>query len=73
MRNGIMTELDWALIGSILANQSDEEQATFLKAFIRECKSWGTHHQIELQLAMVNAKLTDEEKELLSMIGYKEE
>lgn len=33
----------------------------------------GTKYQVETQLACVNALLTDDEKETLQMIGYKEE
>lgn len=56
-----------------MANQGDIEQAAFFKAFVKECKSWGTHFQVECQLARVNHKLTEEEKGVLSMIGYQGE
>ena len=72
MKKGLMTEIDWAYIGASLAQEGDDNQAKFLKAFVKECKSWGTNYQVELQLAGVNHLLTDEEKETLSMLSYKE-
>lgn len=72
MKKGIRTSVDWALIGAELAQESDVEQVEFIKAFIKECNSWGTRHQVELQFAFINEKLTDEEKEALSMLSYKE-
>jgi hypothetical protein len=72
MRQGIHKEIDWEYMGALLASDDDVNQIKFFKGFIRECKTWGTHYQIEIQLAGVNQKLTDEEKDLLSMIGYKE-
>jgi hypothetical protein len=73
MKKGIRTEVDWALVGAELAQSDDHAQSEFFKAFVKECKSWGTNHQVELQLAFVNDKLTVEEKECLSMLSYKEE
>lgn len=73
MRKGLQTEIDWAYIGAVLAQEGDVEQAVFFKSFVKECKSWGTNHQVELQLAYVNNKLSDEEKEALAMLSYKEE
>ncbi|MEN6321718.1 MAG: hypothetical protein ABFD82_23590 [Syntrophaceae bacterium] len=71
MRIG-MVEPDWAYIGAVLARGSDDEQATFFKSFLKECSTWGTHHQIEMQLAGVNEKLTNDEKDLLGMLSFKE-
>jgi len=73
MKNGMLKEIDWKYLGALLANEGDDDQADFLKSFVKECKSWGTFHQAEMQLAGVNAKLTDDEKELLAMIGYQGE
>ena len=72
MKRGIMTEIDWAFIGATLAQEGDDNQAMFIKAFLKECNSWGTRLQVERQLACVNAKLSDDEKEALSMLSYKE-
>lgn len=72
MRQGIFTEIDWAFIGANLARESDEDQAKFLKAFIKECASWGTTYQVQLQLAGVNRLLTKDEKETLSMLSFSE-
>ena len=70
MKNGITHGIDWKLVGAQLANLGDEEQADFFKAFIKECNGWGTRYQVESQFAAINAKLTDEEREQFSMIGY---
>ena len=72
MRRGIRTEIDWALVGAELAQAGDVEQLEFLRAFIKECNSWGTRLQVETQLAYVNLKLTKEEKETLAMLSYRE-
>jgi len=72
MKMGIRKDVDWEYIGALLAQTGDDEQAMFLKAFIKECNSWGTSHQVEMQLASVNHRLTDDEKETLSMVCYKE-
>ena len=73
MRTGIRKEIDWEYLGALLARSDDDEQAEFFKAFIKECNSWGTAYQVELQLAFINNKLTPEERETLKMLGYKEE
>lgn len=73
MEFGIKNKIDWQYVGSLLANEGDEEQAEFFKAFCKECKSWGTNYQVEFQLASVNSKLTTEEKQILGMIGYENE
>jgi hypothetical protein len=70
MKQGLKIEYDWKLIGAELANLSDVEQIDFFKGFITECKTWGTHYQIEMQLAFINEKLTKEEKDLLGMLSY---
>lgn len=73
MKQGISTDIDWPYIGAALAREDDNIQAAFFKAFARECLSFGTYYQAESQLASINLKLTDQEKELLGMIGYKED
>lgn len=70
MKHGIITEIDWALIGAQLAQESDVEQVEFFKSFVKECKTWGTNHQVEMQMACINHKLSAEERESLSMISY---
>jgi hypothetical protein len=72
MKKGITTDIDWKYIGSCLAQESDIEQIDFIKSFIKECQSWGTRFQVEQQLACVNMKLTDEEKDVLSMLSYRD-
>lgn len=69
MRLGL-EDHDWKLIGSKLAHADDKEQTDFFRAFVKECKTWGTHYQVELQLAGVNRQLSDEEKDVLSMLGF---
>lgn len=71
MRQGLMN--DWKYAGACLANGDSDEQVDFLRAFVKECLSWGTRYQVELQLANVNHGLTSEERKVLSMIGYKGE
>ena len=68
-----LKDMDWEYAGALLAQSDDNNQAKFLKAFIKECKSWGTNFQVESQLAHVNLKLTPEERETLSMLSYNEE
>jgi len=70
MRQGLTN--DWAYVGACLAHSDDNEQTEFFKAFVKECQSWGTRLQIELQLAHVNLNLTPEERETLAMLGYDE-
>ena len=72
MRYGMRQEIDWEYLGALLARADDNEQSAFLKSFVKECNSWGTHFQVESQLAGVNLKLTREEKETLRMITYEE-
>ena len=71
MRKGFI--VDYETVAALLANESDEEQGAFFKVFIKELKAQcKTNHNAEMQLAHVNNKLSDEEKELISMLGYKE-
>ena len=72
MKLGLLKEVDWHHVGALLANADDIKQAEFFKAFVKECQSWGTHYQVENQLAGVNLKLTKEEREVLSMLGYED-
>ena len=69
---GHTKDIDWEYLGALLARNDDNNQALFLQAFVKECQSWGTHLQVEKQLAGINLKLTDEEKDVLSMITYKD-
>ena len=68
MKLGIR-DVDWKYVGALLARSGDDEQIQFFKAFIKECNSWGTKHQVEFQLSGIRLKLTSEEKETLSMLG----
>ena len=72
MRLGLRKDIDWQYVGAMLARADDNEQAECLKAFVKECGTWGTRLQVEQQLACINAKLTPEERETLKMIGYDE-
>ena len=72
MRLGLQ-ELEWGYIAAKLARAGDDEQSEFLKAFVKECLSWGTNYEVEKQLAGVNHLLTYAEKDVLSMITYKPE
>ena len=65
MKNGIMTEINWELVGAQLANADDEDQAKVLNSIAKEMLSWDTRHQAEMQVCAIQAKMTDESKELL--------
>ncbi len=73
MRYGIKQPFDWSLAGAELARQDDETQAQFFKSFLKECNTWGTHHQVEIQLSFINGKLTKEEREQLGMLSFQED
>ncbi len=70
MRMGIRKDVDWEYLGALLAQSGDEEQVIFLKAFVKECNSWGTNQQVESQLATINLGLSVDEIETLSMITF---
>lgn len=70
MKKGIRTSVDWALVGAELANESDNEQVQFFKAFLKECSTWGTKLQVEQQFAFINAQLTQDEREAMKMISF---
>jgi len=68
-----LQEIKWGYVGAKLAREDDNSQVEFFKAFVKECKSWGTDYQVGVQLAFVNDKLTPEEREVLAMLSYNEE
>ena len=73
MKMGLKGESDWTgSLAVMLARAGDNVQADFFHAFVAECLSWG-YLNAESQLAMVNAKLSGDEKALLSMLGYTED
>ena len=72
MKKGVVS-LDWEYLGALLAQSSDDEQAVFVKSFIKECKTWGTNYQVQQQITCINQKLTKDEKEIMSMLGYDED
>ena len=72
MRIGLQ-EPDWGYIASVLANTGDDNQIIFFKALVKEMRSWGTMYQAQIQLAGVNRQLSNDEKELLSMLGYSDD
>lgn len=71
MRIGLQ-DTEWGYVGAKLAQEDDNAQAEFFKAFIKECLSWGTRYQAEGQLAHVNQLLTSDERDLLGMLSYNE-
>jgi hypothetical protein len=73
MRYGILKDIDWCYVGALLAQSDDNAQIAFFKQFVKECNGWGTSYQVGMQLTYINEGLTDDEKETLSMISYKEE
>lgn len=72
MRLGL-DELNWENLGAALAQAGSDEQIMFFKAFVKECKSWETSFQVEKQLASINLSLTTDERQCLSMIGWRAE
>jgi len=73
MKLGILKEIDWTYAGALLANEDENAQAAFFKGFVKECLSWETGCQVDAQLAAVSHCLTNEEKEVLEQIVYKDE
>ena len=71
VKRGIRTSIDWSLVGAELAQDDDCAQVEFFKAFLKECQTYGTRHQTEMQLITISNQLTDEEKDLVQTIGYK--
>lgn len=68
-----LAEIDWGYIGAILARGDDEQQATFFKAFCSEIRKYPTHHCQEMQLMAVRNRLTEQEREQLSVLSYEEQ
>lgn len=73
MKQGIITEIDWEYIGAVFANEGDDNQSKFFKSMLKEMNSWGTSHQVELQLAYINGELTKKERDQLKMLSYTED
>lgn len=71
MIRGLIT--DWKLIGAYLAQADDNDQAAFFSAFVKECLTWGTEYQVEMQFAFINEKLTKKEIEILGMLTFDKE
>lgn len=65
MKNGIITQINWELVGAQLANEDAEIQAKALNAMAKEMLSWGTRHQAEMQVTAIQENMTEEAKELL--------
>ena len=70
MKQGIAYQ--WEFLGSVLANEDSAEQIKFFKAFLKEMTTWGTTFQQQTQLCWINEKLTDDEKDIIKMLGYKD-
>jgi hypothetical protein len=69
---GCNSESDWCRTVAIaLAHSGDDMQADFFHFFLGECRSWG-FLKAEAQLASVNIKLSEEDKELIEMLGFRE-
>ena len=68
MRKGMI--IDYKDVAAFLANESDEEQTEFFKVFIKELKATcKTNYHAEMQLASINLKLTEDERQLIGMLG----
>ena len=71
MKSGLQ-EIDWATAGAMLSREDSDKQAVFFSAFLKECRSWGTTHQVETQLADINSNLTEDERVALKMLSHTE-
>lgn len=57
-------------VAATLAHQDAEVQTLFLNIFCKELIACcGTRHQAEMQLAWVQSELTDQARDLLTMLG----
>lgn len=70
MRLGILKDIDWAMMGALLAREDHHDQVRFFRALLKECLTWGTHYQVEQQFAYINRELTKEECEMLAMLSF---
>lgn len=68
-----LTEIEWDYVGAKLAQEGSDEQIKFFKSFVKESGTWGTRWQVEKQFSFINLGLTDQEKDTLSMLGFKGE
>lgn len=73
MKLGMMKDIDWEYVGALLAQEDDDKQIKFFKAFVKECNSWGTNFQIANQMIDISNGLTVKEKTILSTITYIDE
>lgn len=73
MRLGLRKDIDWSYVGAKLAQDDDDSQVEFFKAFLKECGTWGTRFQVETQFASINIMLTEDEREALRMLSYENE
>uniref|UniRef100_A0A6H1ZNH2 Uncharacterized protein n=1 Tax=viral metagenome TaxID=1070528 RepID=A0A6H1ZNH2_9ZZZZ len=69
MRQGIVLSNSWEHIGAMLANCEDSEQAAFFKGFVSELHRWPTGWAVDMQMAAIHTKLTDDELELLGKLS----
>jgi hypothetical protein len=49
----------------MLANLGEVEQVEFFQSFLDEMRSWGTNHQIEIQLIAIAKDLSEADRGLL--------
>ena len=55
----------WDFLGATFANLSAQEQASFLKGFCIEIRSWPIHYQREMQMLFIRDLLNSEDKSTL--------
>jgi hypothetical protein len=65
--------IDWEAAGAQLAAEGSNEQAAFFKGLCDEMFHWPIAYSREMQLAYVAQTLTNEHRELLSMLGPAED
>lgn len=68
-----LEDIGWEYLGALLANQDSKLQAKFFKAFLKEMRSWDTAWAREMQLTHIAKEFSEDDKDLLSVLSYREE
>ena len=67
-----LIKISWFTAGALLANSEIKAQVSFFRGFVKELMAWETFADIEFKLMYINMELTDNEKEILNAISFKE-
>ena len=72
MQSGFI--IDYNTIAAHLALANDEDQAEFFREFFHELRAaCETNHNTEMQLHMINARLLQCDRDLLTVLGLSDE